>query len=159
MLDGSPPRLWGQFIFSGLATFGMRFTPTPVGTMLFSFFFNEDETVHPHACGDNGAINALQPTSIGSPPRLWGQSVVRRIERTPDRFTPTPVGTMAVRARDIGASPVHPHACGDNGLLGDALWQATGSPPRLWGQLIFPEYSHLPERFTPTPVGTITSSQ
>ena len=48
---------------------------------------------------------------------------------------------------------VHPHACGENRLVGKRPHPATGSPPRLWGKPDQRVPRHHQARFTPTPVG------
>ena len=70
--------------------------------------------VHPHGRGDNmnDILNAA--TSIGSPPRAWGQFRIDYLVATYDRFTPTGVGTMRSGAAAGSGSTVHPHGRGDN---------------------------------------------
>ena len=92
---GSPPRPWGQCAGGRHRAALERFTPTPVGTMMSDPF---------------GATIAT-----GSPPRPWGQSQDALGQCIFRRFTPTPVGTIRPRASRATASPVHPHARGDNG--------------------------------------------
>ena len=97
-MSGSPPRVWGQR------------NPKVTNSNYY--------TVHPHACGDNAgggrqrfvpvrftptrvgttpARTSLLPLTVGSPPRVWGQ-----------RFR------LPYQAPH---STVHPHACGDNGVI------------------------------------------
>ena len=56
---GSPPRVWGQQRPYLLKIAAERFTPTRVGTTMCGSPFQPFNTVHPHACGDNG--NARRP--------------------------------------------------------------------------------------------------
>ena len=51
-------------------------------------------------------------------------------------FTPTRVGTTRRLAARPAAAPVHPHACGDNVVLSSRSMSMSGSPPRVWGQLL-----------------------
>ena len=55
------------------------------------------------------------------------------------RFTPTRVGTTCPSDARASVCPVHPHACGDN--IFDPLLKVAfgGSPPRVWGQLLWSE--------------------
>ncbi len=71
--DGSPPRMWGQY--NDLAAHGRKvwFTPTHVGTIHGNNRKTPIFAVHPHACGDNGAIQLIVARRCGSPPRMWGQ--------------------------------------------------------------------------------------
>ena len=114
---------------------GFRFTPTPVGTMAPQEVRKPRKTVHPHARGDNynNALNAYQTN--GSPPRPWGQFRERVFGAADQRFTPTPVGTMQANTGLSDAHAVHPHARGDNVLIGHGRSLLNGSPPRPWGQL------------------------
>jgi len=51
---GSPPRVWGRLIMRAPCRKGRRFTPTRVGTT-FAFPISAAlDSVHPHACGDDG---------------------------------------------------------------------------------------------------------
>src|SRR5437660_1062725 len=70
------------------------------------------------------------------------------------RFTPTRVGTTARYRRTDSATPVHPHARGDDDapLIGMTL--PGGSPPRAWGRQRRRRRRALDPRFTPTRVGT-----
>ena len=53
---------------------------------------------------------------------------------------------------------VHPHGCGDNVDIGTSEVAASGSPPRVWGQRPLAFLLRLPLRFTPTGVGTTSTS-
>ncbi len=50
--------------------------------------------VDPHKCGDSRLRARIQRSSLGSPPRVWGQCVPRVIVKIRIRFTPTRVGTV-----------------------------------------------------------------
>jgi len=92
--------------------------------------------------------------SNGSPPRVWGRLENGCATEAILRFTPTRVGTTAVRLIGAFHTPVHPHACGDD--LPDAgSWAiACGSPPRVWGRRHERDRFGVELRFTPTRVGT-----
>ena len=62
---------------------------------------------------------------------------------------------MAPRAR---GPTVHPHVCGDDAPLVQVGADARGSPPRVWGRHHLPAHHQLAQRFTPTCVGTTSSS-
>ena len=65
------------------------------------------------------------------------------------------MGTIAYGDTETAARSVHPHACGDNWCHSWCHSWCHGSPPRLWGQSVFPCLDQVACRFTPTPVGTI----
>ena len=72
----------------------------------------------------------------GSPPRVWGQSNGYCRRWGWRRFTPTCVGTMLHTLVGPAGHPVHPHVCGDNHTGNPPLLPTSGSPPRVWGQLL-----------------------
>jgi len=153
---GSPPRPWGQSYSPGSADRRCRFTPTPVGTMGRGLCRPAARSVHPHARGDNRFDQRLPVLVLGSPPRPWGQCNLLFETHCCVRFTPTPVGTIAVAHRAAACHSVHPHARGDNSFGGPSISGRFGSPPRPWGQYALDEAQPLVHRFTPTPVGTIS---
>ena len=131
---GSPPRAWGQSNDVLATGAEWRFTPTGVGTIESPMTSSSYESVHPHGRGDNGYPRADRALLCGSPPRAWGQSVIRRDTRLRSRFTPTGVGTIRDHTWLPDSQPVHPHGRGDNNRSGVYASQCVGSPPRAWGQ-------------------------
>ncbi len=97
------------------------------------------------------------PLDDGSPPRPWGRCVVECLVVAVGRFTPTPVGTISWPTASTGRWSVHPHARGDDKTAARVQRALLGSPPRPWGRLSSPQLAGMAIRFTPTPVGTITS--
>jgi len=91
---GSPPRAWGQFIFSLLSRNAKRFTPTGVGTIGCVHRDEFRSSVHPHGRGDNLHPIRAWIRHNGSPPRAWGQCVPLCGFGRCNRFTPTGVGTI-----------------------------------------------------------------
>ena len=67
-----------------------------------------------------------------------------------ERFTPTGVGKTAPVAECIGPMEVHPHGCGEDGVMGRCI---VGSPPRVWGRRLCLCQRLCQRRFTPTGVG------
>src|SRR6266511_4084207 len=133
----------------------MRFTPTRVGTTVSFSIFARFVSVHPHACGDDSALNARPSRKGGSPPRVWGR--------------------LPGLSLDHVSSTVHPHACGDDLSPKVFSFGFSGSPPRVWGRRssrpprsgFRPVHPHacgddlnagddltVTDRFTPTRVGT-----
>jgi len=154
---GSPPRVWGQPLARSRKFWLTRFTPTCVGTTAHSAWPGAAASVHPHVCGDNSCCSRTVHSTIGSPPRVWGQLSRKCVGLHFDRFTPTCVGTTANSGRPHAASTVHPHVCGDNAPAGTATTASQGSPPRVWGQLDKHKPTPPERRFTPTCVGTTCS--
>ena len=156
---GSPPRAWGQCSVAATSGNAIRFTPTGVGTMLRVFVNTTNSTVHPHGRGDNIGSAAWRITRCGSPPRAWGQCNRRALGARVRRFTPTGVGTMRDVQEVCDICTVHPHGRGDNRSSPSNSNHSNGSPPRAWGQCRIRIRAHRPPRFTPTGVGTMTSSR
>ena len=133
---GSPPRAWGQWSAVQSTVQTARFTPTGVGTISSRPADTPSGSVHPHGRGDNRISRKRHNPRRGSPPRAWGQSVLRMLARFGTRFTPTGVGTMVARRLSVPNLAVHPHGRGDN------RGRCVGC-----GACV---------RFTPTGVGTIS---
>ena len=112
-------------------------------------------TVHPHGRGDNRNGVGVGDVDDGSPPRAWGQSLLRFALLAQRRFTPTGVGTIAVEPLTAPPLAVHPHGRGDNATRPTTYPYRSGSPPRAWGQLPERDLITGDSRFTPTGVGTI----
>jgi hypothetical protein len=136
---GSPPSTWGRSRHVAAARLRVRFTPTPVGTMLQIPRAHAAPPVHPHARGDDKRLGFAIDPPYGSPPRRWGRCSCCHRQCLPCRFTPAPVGTIWGSRANNPSAEVHPHAPGDD-----------DSDPRR----LTPE-----SRFTPTPVGTIISAR
>ena len=90
---------------------------------------------------------------------MWGQHISADRTTSSGRFTPTRVGTTTTRDFNADIIAVHPHACGDNSGSSLGFLPLYGSPPRVWGQLMFDNKMFQAGRFTPTRVGTTTTLQ
>ena len=131
---GSPPRAWGQSIVNAREEQNLRFTPTGVGTIATASASAMWTTVHPHGRGDNTRQGYETTAEVGSPPRAWGQCDEYRWYASMTRFTPTGVGTIRHQTCSRRDSAVHPHGRGDNHSPSTKSGNASGSPPRAWGQ-------------------------
>ena len=69
---GSSPRLWGTPTRMREAGRLRRFIPTAVGNAALSDMPPRKARVHPHGCGERGAVSYFQQRRAGSSPRLWG---------------------------------------------------------------------------------------
>ena len=152
---GSPPRAWGQCRHRRINRCRGRFTPTGVGTITRRRGVRVGDSVHPHGRGDNRSCGINSGSVSGSPPRAWGQCRRPAAVTTPDRFTPTGVGTMYATASTSPPVAVHPHGRGDNTDYYLVALRRNGSPPRAWGQSEQQQAPYDHPRFTPTGVGTI----
>ena len=94
--------------------------------------------VHPHVCGENVAGSYSVRSVRGSPPRVWGkQDATEELDKI-RRFTPTCVGkTNQGQTKEV-VQVVHPHVCGENGIINTCPQSDNGSPPRVWGKQLCP---------------------
>src|SRR5690242_14091611 len=99
VIDGSPPRAWGQPEVPRPKTTLPRFTPTCVGTTAMLQAPLVYPAVHPHVRGDNQVSGFDSAGNFGSPPRAWGQLHPRTFHYPASRFTPTCVGTTLHTSR------------------------------------------------------------
>ena len=135
LLSGSSPRVWGQVLTIKYMLAYRRIIPTRVGTSGRKIILRVKEKDHPHACGDKMDWFRTQVRNKGSSPRVWGQDTGDRLRNSVDRIIPTRVGTSCYVRSAVFARWDHPHACGDKMpriLFSDF---ASGSSPRVWGQV------------------------
>ena len=74
----------------------------------------DDDTVHPHVCGEDVSLMWEVKNIVGSPPRVWGRLPVVHQLRPFRRFTPTCVGKTALCLVVDRHRTVHPHVCGED---------------------------------------------
>ena len=105
---------------------------------------------------------------------MWGKHIRFAGKIVQSRFTPTCVGKTLCQNNVYGWLSVHPHVCGENCAIlpaerGNDRFTPTcvgktevletevapkyGSPPRVWGKLLWREKPANIVRFTPTCVG------
>src|SRR4051812_33468298 len=95
---GSPPHAWGRLDEARVRIQADRFTPTRVGTANRARMTLTAALVHPHTRGDDAHAHRRRSRRGGSPPHAWGRPGRAPDVVDPDRFTPTRVGTTAIRA-------------------------------------------------------------
>ncbi len=69
------------------------------------------------------------------------------------RFIPTDVGNTKTVKHGLSSMSVHPHGCGEHGLLMLQRALLSGSSPRMWGTRYIEDYGFKDIRFIPTDVG------
>ena len=90
---------------------------------------------HPHACGDKKKSYILSPIVTGSSPRVWGQGNRNEVGGASHGIIPTRVGTRRYVQPTSANGKDHPHACGDKEFGIPSCVKASGSSPRVWGQV------------------------
>jgi len=145
--------VWGRRAACKAPDLQSRFTPTRVGKTRKRSPAPRRTPVHPHACGEDTKRSSTSSSCCGSPPRVWGRHLSKRLCSRPYRFTPTRVGKTPPSPPPSALPSVHPHACGEDILTAAEAQPASGSPPRVWGRQDRPARVHAVVRFTPTRVG------
>ncbi len=130
---GSSPRVWGIQVNLVWNYCNERFIPTRVGNTFESLWCLFFESVHPHACGEYLFAPFGNPVQDGSSPRVWGILVSAGIAYNQARFIPTRVGNTNRGKTVLSRPSVHPHACGEYGILTSEVLHDLGSSPRVWG--------------------------
>ena len=100
----------------------------------------------------------MNEAPVGSPPRAWGPLHSQGGFGLAQRFTPTAVGTTRSTIRSMSSIAVHPHGRGDHFFAISSMRSRFGSPPRAWGPHRHRQLHRIGYRFTPTGVGTTTST-
>ncbi len=155
---GSSPHVWGTEWIEQPLVLRDRFIPTRVGNRLGGRPELTGTPVHPHVRGENSRQHWPHISYAGSPPRAWGQWTLGPLGPLWTRFTPTCVGTIVAPQTLRQSYSVHPHVRGDNVILRPHIIVDGGSPPRAWGQLHLVRTRLRRLRFTPTCVGTISTT-
>ena len=88
---------------------------------------------------------------------MWGTHTLYHRECNVSWFIPTHVGNSTGLFGPYRTPMVHPHACGELGLFGNAGQFEDGSSPRMWGSLLFTRWLVDEGRFIPTHVGNSES--
>ena len=127
--------------------------PHACGEMIAGAEVPEQPGVHPHACGEMVAVPVFGFGLVGSSPRVWGNVLAPGITAMLHRFIPTRVGKCSYTSASRHRLPVHPHACGEMGLVPLVLPGPRGSSPRVWGNGIYAKPVRFTGRFIPTRVG------
>ncbi len=94
--NGSSPRVWGTRGHSRADAERKRFIPTGVGNTRAVVIEREEESVHPHGCGEHLGLIDTANDVFGSSPRVWGTR--RGWIQGPrlSRFIPTGVGNTPI---------------------------------------------------------------
>ncbi len=155
---GSSPRMWGTRRGDQSAPAAIRFIPTHVGNTRRWFGEWDDETVHPHACGEHWTAWNEPLAQTGSSPRMWGTPGAPESHFPGGRFIPTHVGNTRHGPGSATVEAVHPHACGEHSSRVFSIGTDIGSSPRMWGTPPLAPTQLRYGRFIPTHVGNTLSA-
>ena len=84
---------------------------------------------------------------------MWGKLAIWEQMKKKHGNTPTHVGKTLAQEDGFPWLWKHPHACGENILLGGEFPEYSETPPRMWGKLFLPAGKAMKNRNTPTHVG------
>ena len=129
-----------------------------MGTRLNSCYGMSVSRDHPHAYGDKEIITLIPCCQLGSSPRVWGQVNITVNKSTARRIIPTRMGTSRQVTPHMCKYEDHPHAYGDKFYSPQNTAVATGSSPRVWGQVIGDLDTSAKLGIIPTRMGTRHSS-
>ena len=153
MADGSSPRLRGTAAVGPTGPPGRRFIPAPTGNSPGRGEHRGSTSVHPRACGDQGAPARDPRSPMGSSPRLRGTGASKVWEEQTRTFIPAPAGNSSAVSRSTPWPSVHPRACGEQWRSRPRSIIADGSSPRLRGTAARPQQRPDVQRFIPAPAG------
>ena len=140
--------------------FVSRITPAYAGktsTQVTSKLVARD---HPRVCGENVLCWRKSVMQRGSPPRMRGKRLPRKIAIVADGITPAYAGKTDLRFANLEGAEDHPRVCGENRMSLFAWWTSLGSPPRMRGKRTAFETGAVRDRITPAYAGkTLSHSQ
>ena len=137
LMPENPPHVWGIRRHILLKSLLPGITPTCVGKAVFWVFLLLLFEDHPHMCGESFISSGLLLTPLGSPPHVWGKPGQVVVVHVKERITPTCVGKALIILLSIYRAKDHPHMCGESMHRAAAEMLPTGSPPHVWGKLLW----------------------
>ena len=108
---------------------------------------------HPRVCGEKTRRIRLTATLRGSPPRVRGEDLVLSEPAALVGITPACAGRRSAPRCPPGCTEDHPRVCGEKVPTASAVSCASGSPPRVRGEVQFLFNHTLQSRITPACAG------
>ena len=131
--NGSSPRMRGTVCAVSSASGWHRFIPAHAGNSLDISIQSSFPPVHPRACGEQPFEKIERKGCYGSSPRMRGTVGNGAHDRAHGRFIPAHAGNRVYLLHGHALSPVHPRACGEQGLFASRACLVSGSSPRMRG--------------------------
>ena len=112
-LQGSPPRMRGKGFESGVSSIQRGITPAYAGKSRPYIWVLVRLRDHPRVCGEKNHIRIGDLLRTGSPPRMRGKEVSKRLNSTKRRITPAYAGKRVSIRQAVVNSRDHPRVCGE----------------------------------------------
>ena len=110
---GSPPRMRGKVVRLPLPAVGGRITPAYAGKSSVIRNCKQLTWDHPRVCGEKKAHHLGLMDGKGSPPRMRGKDMLKRVGWEKVRITPAYAGKSAGSSLQCGTRWDHPRVCGE----------------------------------------------
>ena len=104
-------------------------------------------------CGESRMRRKSNTLLSGSPPHVWGKRTVLHLVRRGKGITPTCVGKAVPECARCPVLQDHPHMWGESPGRPVGKGRPRGSPPHVWGKLLWFFSWFFFYRITPTCVG------
>ena len=131
---GSPPRVRGKVVRSGVRCVGIGITPARAGKRRSTIRAARQSRDHPRACGEKTMRIFSLSRITGSPPRVRGKAASGGTITIPVRITPARAGKRRNIRSTTPPAWDHPRACGEKQISTSAWLTPRGSPPRVRGK-------------------------
>ena len=150
---GSPPRVRGKGLISGVTSRRVGITPACAGKR--SSFQPKSACTrdHPRVCGEKNRGNYLKEEKMGSPPRVRGKATGICRMSPPVGITPACAGKSTKQEKHRDKAKDHPRVCGEKFTLKCGPTCSLGSPPRVRGKGSYLRYARPRRRITPACAG------
>ena len=153
MLAGSPPRMRGKGPWALDPSPGPGITPAYAGKSCCPSPAAVAGRDHPRVCGEKIICQEPPQAVHGSPPRMRGKASAPGLRRWYARITPAYAGKRPAHDSYVGARRDHPRVCGEKSAESVYLFDRAGSPPRMRGKGVKPEFLRRNLRITPAYAG------
>ena len=132
---GSSPRMRGARLARRLEELPRGIIPAYAGSTLVNIKFFDSIWDHPRVCGEHKMSKYLNPTTLGSSPRMRGAQPDKRDWLIAFGIIPAYAGSTSRPRPSTGTTRDHPRVCGEHRGLTIIGKSAQGSSPRMRGAL------------------------
>ena len=108
---------------------------------------------HPRVCGEKKMIDEIWQCKRGSPPRMRGKEVCKKVNPISTRITPAYAGKSVHLQAAYACREDHPRVCGEKLSSLISVCSILGSPPRMRGKAAHRAQAVPAEGITPAYAG------